>query len=155
MPQPIELGQTPHPELLWAPASAGELLDRLTILALKVERLTRPPAADNVRREHALVHEVCRRAGLLGDARLAHDLEALRDVNQTLWEVEDALRQHEQSQCFDEAFVQLARSVYRLNDRRAGHKRAINDVVGSSLREEKSHELAYADRQADTTGQVP
>jgi len=119
------------------PISWGELLDKITILEIKRERIDVAEARDNVLREHGLLLEVgapgLRRAGV------APLLQALKAVNEQLWEIEDAIRGKEAEGNFGDGFVKLARSVYRMNDRRAALKRRINLLLRSELIEEKSY----------------
>jgi len=127
---------------LLAPVSAGELLDKITILEIKSERIVDPVKSANVGRELDALMEIAEREGLVG-VDMNAPLNELRAVNEALWDVEDALRDHERRGEFGLRFVELARSVYRHNDRRAEIKRLINVQVGSMLIEEKS----YADYQ--------
>lgn len=122
------------------PASPGEVLDKLTILDIKLERIADAAKRANVAREHAALTAAWD-AALAGReaAALARLRAALRSVNERLWEVEDELREHERRAAFDAAFVELARAVYRTNDRRAAIKREVNDLLGSALVEEKSY----------------
>jgi hypothetical protein len=120
------------------PVSWGELIDKVTILEIKAERITRRDALANVRRELAALNAVVaasvpRRGGI---ARLK---AALRKINLALWEIEDAIRLKERAGTFDAEFIKLARAVYRTNDRRAAVKRRINDRLGSALVEEKHY----------------
>lgn len=127
----------PAPCLILAPISVGELLDKISILELKLARVADPAAAANVRRERdalCALRDEHRLASLVGS--LAEDLAA---VNARLWDVEDALRALEAVGRFDDGFVALARSVYRENDLRAALKRRINDVANSAIVEEKLH----------------
>lgn len=117
-----------------APLSVGDVLDRLSILALKRARLTDPAQRANVETEHAALSAAAIDVTGLDDLRAALD-----EVNGALWDVEDDLRRREAAGDFGEAFVALARSVYRLNDRRAAIKREINLASGSVLIEEKSY----------------
>ena len=121
-----------------APCSIGDLIDRVTILRIKSERLTEEAKCANVRRELDLLESEAREAGVVGGAveALADDLA---EVNGQLWEVEDALRWCERDADFGPRFVTLARSVYALNDRRAALKRRINALFDSALMEEKSY----------------
>lgn len=119
------------------PVSWGELLDKITILEIKRDRIARADARANVMREHGLLRRIA--APVLGEARLAALMASLRQVNERLWEIEDAIREREAASDFGDAFVALARSVYQENDRRAAIKRAINDELGSELVEEKSY----------------
>lgn len=116
------------------PVSWGELLDKLTILEIKLERLSGAARA-NVAREHGLLAAIA--APVLEE--VAEPLADLRAVNLQLWEIEDAIRAEEAAGRFGTEFVSLARSVYRTNDRRAALKRAINDRLASDLVEEKSY----------------
>jgi Flp pilus assembly protein TadD/ADP-heptose:LPS heptosyltransferase len=136
------LGQWQEPEAILAPISLGELIDKITILEIKSERL-QGAALANVRRELAALREVCDRRPRRIDPAL---IDGLRQTNRRLWEIEDAIREQERRQDFGEAFVQLARSVYQQNDRRAALKRRINTACGSALIEEKS----YADYGSST-----
>jgi ADP-heptose:LPS heptosyltransferase len=123
---------------LLAPLSVGELLDKITILQIKAERILDPQKQGNVRRELCCLEAVrrCNVAPLPALETLYRELAA---VNRQLWDVEDDLRRSERDQCFDRRFVQLARSVYRCNDRRAALKRKINELTGSAIVEEKSY----------------
>ena len=113
----------------------GELIDKLTILAIKLDRIDDPAKRANVRREH----EMLARAHP-GDVAPLDALTAeLRAVNASLWEIEDRIRDCERLGDFGADFVALARAVYKTNDRRAALKRAINDTLGSRLVEEKSY----------------
>lgn len=123
--------------LLHAPASVGDVLDRLTILALKRDRVRDPERRANVARELDALASVW--AAALGDWRADPDAAALAEVNTALWDVEDDLRAREARGDFGPAFVEAARSVYRLNDRRAALKRRVNLRLGSALVEEKQH----------------
>lgn len=121
-----------------APVSVGELLDKITILEIKSERIADPKKLENVNRERAALEAVVQ-ASLRLDARVRGLVGELRAVNMALWDVEDALREHEARQDFGSTFVELARSVYKSNDRRAALKNTINSLTGSSLCEEKSY----------------
>ena len=117
------------------PTSWGELLDKITILEIKVARLPTPAARANAEKELALLKEIA--APVLAEtAPLAAKLKAL---NEQLWEIEDRIREHERTKDFGEAFTALARSVYQTNDERGRVKREINLALGSGLIEEKSY----------------
>jgi hypothetical protein len=116
------------------PVSWGELLDKLTILEIKLDRLAGAARA-NVAREHALLHAIA--APVLGEVDALVD--ELRAVNSSLWEIEDAIRREEAHARFGPEFVALARAVYRTNDERAALKRALNQRLASELVEEKSY----------------
>lgn len=117
------------------PVSWGEVLDKLTILEIKLDRLGDPAARRNVAHEHGLLAAIA--APVLDEvAGLLHDLRA---INLALWDIEDAIRQEEALGHFGAEFVALARSVYRTNDERAALKRAINMKLASEIVEEKSY----------------
>ncbi|MDC7789171.1 DUF6165 family protein [Rhodoplanes sp. TEM] len=118
--------------------SAGELVDKVTILEIKSERIGDPAKLANIR------HELSVLTASLAPLLAAHPgvaplKAALRSVNESLWQIEDDIRDCERHGDFGEAFVALARAVYRTNDRRAGLKREIDTLVGSELTEEKSY----------------
>jgi hypothetical protein len=116
----------------------GELLDKITILEIKARRLTDPRKLAQVNRELAVLQQARDRVVPASDelARLESDLGI---VNRELWEVEDSLRACERDRDFGPRFVELARSVYRQNDRRATLKRQINDLLGASFGEQKEY----------------
>jgi len=119
-------------------ASLGEVLDKISILDLKQEKLEKPEALANVSRELEVLQSALS-SSQMGES-MSHPLyNALADVNRQLWDVEDDLREMEAKQIFDLNFVELARSVYRLNDQRAAIKRELNILYGSTLVEEKSY----------------
>jgi len=123
---------------LLIPVSWGELLDKMTILQIKSERMTDAAKLVNVRHELQLLAEVRDRQGFAPDG-LAGLMAELRSVNERLWEIEDAIRECERRQDFGGCFVELARSVYFSNDRRAALKYRINRLMGSPVVEEKSY----------------
>jgi tetratricopeptide (TPR) repeat protein len=118
--------------------SWGELIDKITILEIKSERLSNPAAIDNVRRELGLLATVASNPAVLA-ADIQQHRSALRNINEKLWDVEDAIRDCEARQAFDENFTRLARSVYMLNDERGRIKHAINAALKSLLVEEKQY----------------
>jgi hypothetical protein len=118
--------------------SWGELIDRITILEIKEQRLTSPGAVDNVRRELAAlarVFEDLKPVPAELDA-LKRDLKAINDA---LWDIENRTRAKEAAKVFDQEFIELTRSVYLNNDKRAGIKRRINELLKSGLVEEKQY----------------
>lgn len=121
------------------PVSAGELIDKITILRVKAERIGDPAKEANVRKELALLEDVC--VQTIGAVAGLDPLTAeLLAVNAALWDIEDGKRDCERRQDFGPAFIALARSVYIENDRRAAIKRRINDLTGSDIVEEKSYQ---------------
>lgn len=119
--------------------SPGEFLDKLTILEIKAERMTDAGKLANVHRELELLRATWA-ASPLAARDVAALVAALKGVNEALWEIEDRIRAKEAARAFDGEFVELARSVYRTNDRRAALKRELNVALGSDLLEEKSYE---------------
>ena len=124
---------------LLIPISSGELVDKITILKLKLEHLEIEAALTNVRRELLALEAVLDKAPWQKNTEIAELTSKLLLVNSQLWEVEDQLRLHENEKRFDAEFIALARSVYKLNDQRALLKRTINEHSGSMLKEEKSY----------------
>ena len=117
--------------------SPGELIDKITILEIKLQRLSDAGALANVRHEHAVLEREAKRLAASAElAKLSADLKA---VNETLWVIEDDIRDCERAKDFGPKFVELARAVYQNNDCRAALKRQINLLLGSSIIEEKSY----------------
>ena len=116
----------------------GDVVDRATILRLKRSYLRDPSQRRNVENELAALEAAWASEAPLPMEEL-HHWKRLFEVNQALWDVEDALREHERRSDFGSEFVRLARAVYALNDQRAALKKAINLSLGSSLVEEKSY----------------
>ena len=119
----------------------GELIDKISILEIKAERITDPEKLKNVRAElHALLE--ARDASIFDTEGLAPLAAELRSVNDALWDIEDQIRDCERAGDFGQRFIDLARSVYQQNDRRAAIKRRINERLGSEIIEEKSYHSA-------------
>ncbi len=119
---------------LLVPVSVGELVDKITILEIKLARITNIASLANVNNELLLLKEI-----KLNPEPRKEIVAELRKVNEELWDVEDRLRVLEKLREFDEEFIALARSVYILNDKRASIKREINLFTGSDIIEEKSY----------------
>ncbi len=120
--------------------STGELVDKVTILSIKLEKISDPVKIANVRREYELLLPALRECGIeVGSPEFIQ----LREVNRKLWEIEDRIRIKEAEQCFDREFIELARSVYQINDRRAELKKEISLASNSPLVEEK-HYVDYS-----------
>jgi hypothetical protein len=118
--------------------SFGEAADKLTILSIKSERLRDTAQLENVRRELALL-EAAFKASAPQVAGLGDLLAQLKAVNEKLWQIEDDIRACETRGDFGPGFIALARAVYQTNDERAQIKRAIDALLGSEIREEKSY----------------
>jgi hypothetical protein len=124
------------------PVSPGELLDKVGILRLKAAHLSDASKLAHVRNELDMLEALAAR-DLPADQKLEALARSLDAINAQIWSIEDHLREHERQQDFGSAFVSLARSVYRLNDERAVLKRTINEHLGSSLVEVKTHGHGY------------
>ncbi len=121
-----------------APVSAGELIDKITILRVKAMRIGDPVKEANVQTELALLEETAARE-LPHSSELEDLITELTEINAALWDIEDGKRDCERRQDFGPKFVELARRVYIDNDRRAAVKRQVNVLVGSDIVEEKSY----------------
>ena len=115
----------------------GELIDKLTILEIKLEKIKDERKLANIRSEYADLMRVFR-SSIVESSRLTALIAELKRINATLWEIEDDIRDQERAGTFGQAFVDLARSVYRTNDLRAATKREINELLNSAIIEEKS-----------------
>lgn len=115
--------------------SNGELLDKLSILEIKLEKIRDPAKLDNIRGEYLLIRP-------LGDKLITTvetQYKSLVAINRQLWEIEDTIRDLERKKEFGQEFVMTARKVYKLNDQRAELKKEINRLTNSGLVEEKSY----------------
>jgi hypothetical protein len=120
------------------PIAVGELIDKITILEIKSERLGDPAKLQNVRSELELLRE--RRDSALEASDILSALtEQLKAVNIRIWELEDAIRECERRKDFGDGFAKTARAIYHTNDERAALKRKINELTGSEIIEEKSY----------------
>ncbi len=120
------------------PVSWGEIIDKITILEIKAERLADPAKLANVNKELSELVAV-REREFPDHAPLAALSAQLKAINEKLWVIEDDIRDCERAKAFGAKFVELARAVYVTNDERAGAKRKVNDLLGSALIEEKSY----------------
>ena len=118
-----------------APVSLGELIDKITILEIKQTHMT-GIKLKNVTKELKLLKKILQNKNLEIDIDL---INSLKEVNNNLWEIEDKIRIKERHQKFNKEFIQLARSVYKENDKRASIKKEINQKYNSELIEEKSY----------------
>lgn len=120
------------------PVSPGEVLDKITILEIKSEQMQDPDKIANVRTELEQLNTCW--ADAVTENETIRSLRAqLKTVNQELWLIEDDIRDKERTRIFDEQFIELARSVYVTNDRRAQIKKELNVYLGAQLVEEKSY----------------
>jgi len=126
-------------ENLQVPVSPGEVLDKITILEIKSERMNDPDKLINVRTELALLKDTWM-AAVPDDPVIADLHRQLKQINEALWEIEDHIRDKEREKSFDQEFIELARSVYVTNDSRSRVKKALNLHLGSAIVEEKSYQ---------------
>ncbi|MEE8506438.1 MAG: DUF6165 family protein [Kiloniellales bacterium] len=118
--------------------SPGELIDKITVLEIKAARIGDAKKLANVRHELDLL-TVIRAKNLSESAALTALETGLKHTNEALWQIEDDIRDCERAKDFGPRFVELARSVYRTNDRRAQLKREIGELLGAGIVEEKSY----------------
>ena len=118
--------------------SVGELLDKISILQIKAERIDDPSKVKNINKELDVLMSLWNDSPY-SDVNLSSEINDLKNINEALWGIEDKIRDKERNQLFDKDFVELARSVYFTNDKRAEIKRIINSKTGSELIEEKSY----------------
>jgi hypothetical protein len=116
----------------------GELIDKMTILEIKLEHLVDPQKLSNVRLEYEGLSVVYAQS-IMPSEMLSQLTSQLKDVNSRLWQIEDDIRDLERQMAFGPNFVELARSVYRANDERSAIKRRINEMLDSKIIEEKSY----------------
>jgi hypothetical protein len=122
-----------------AEISFGELIDKITILTIKSQRITNEEKLHNVRIELASLQETC--SDFIGNREdIIHLQTLLQKINEDLWEIEDAIRVKERNKEFDDEFISIARSVYVTNDKRCAIKKQIDAILGSHITEEKSYE---------------
>ena len=133
-----------------APVSPGELIDKITILEIKQERIEDADKVRNVNAELELLEVLWSGSVFKSTALVGKKRAELKAINEVLWVIEDDLRLKESKAEFDQEFIELARSVYFTNDRRASVKREINICVGSSLIEEKSYQDYGREGRAST-----
>lgn len=121
------------------PVAYGELIDKITILEIKSRQIKDPAKLASVRKELDLLNSAWQQEPA-SSIDISAERARLLAVNEALWDIEDQVRLKEKAQAFDQAFVELARSVYFRNDERAACKREINVKLGSQLVEEKSYQ---------------
>ena len=119
--------------------SPGELIDKFTILDIKLNRIKAKEKTQNIRKEHKILKRQIEK-NLPNSKRLSTLISKLKIINKALWDIEDQIRVCERKQDFEKKFIKLARSVYQKNDLRSSYKREINTLLGSEIIEEKSYE---------------
>ena len=123
---------------LMVEVAPGELIDKITILEIKLQNIKDETKLDNIRREYEILMETYR-ANIVETEALRALIDELRDANAKIWDIEDDIRDLERAKHFGDRFVAVARSVYRSNDWRAATKRKINELLDSAIIEEKSY----------------
>ncbi len=122
-----------------AEISAGELIDKITILEIKEEKISNKEKLVEVRKELSSLNETLKKS-INDESKIINFKNDLKKINLKLWDIEDGKRSAEKNNKFDEKFIELARSVYKFNDERAKIKLAINNALGSNIKEVKSYE---------------
>ena len=122
-----------------AEISAGELIDKITILEIKKEKIINKEKLIEVDKELVSLNETLKKS-INDESKILSFKNDLKNINLKLWEIEDGKRAAEKNKKFDEKFIQLARNVYKFNDERAKIKLAINNALGSNIKEVKSYE---------------
>ena len=120
------------------PVAPGELIDKITILKIKSERMSDAEKLANVRRELEMLRDV-QRLNIAEDPQISAMQARLEEVNGRIWDLEDVIRDCERNKDFGEVFLDTARKIYRTNDERAAIKKEINLYLGSQIVEEKSY----------------
>ena len=121
-----------------AEISAGELIDKITILNIKKEKITNNEKLVEIEKELKSLKNTFNEK-IIPDKSLSELMEQLKKINSKLWDIEDGKRSAEKNQKFDERFIELARNVYKFNDERAKVKSEINRILGSNIKEVKSY----------------
>ena len=122
-----------------AEISAGELIDKITILEIKKEKIANKVKLAEVEKELDSLNKTIKKF-IPDQINILNFKRELKEINLKLWDVEDGKRLAEKNNKFDEKFINLARNVYKFNDERAKIKLAINDALGSNIKEVKSYE---------------
>ena len=122
-----------------AEISAGELIDKITILEIKKEKIINKEKLIEVDKELVSLNKTLKKS-INDESKISSFKKDLKNINLKLWDIEDGKRSAEKNNKFDEKFIQLARNVYKFNDERAKIKLAINNALGSNIKEVKSYE---------------
>ena len=122
-----------------AEISAGELIDKITILEIKKEKISNKEKLVEVNKELISLNETLKKS-IKDESKILSFKNDLKNINLKLWDIEDGKRSAEKNNKFDAKFIELARSVYKFNDERAKIKLAINNALGSNIKEVKSYE---------------
>ena len=129
---------TNKPKKILSEISAGELLDKITILEIKLDKIKNEIDNNLIKKEYDILKKT-QNSFIKFDDKIIKLFKALKEVNLTLWNIEDKLRIFEKNKDFGETFIKLAREVYFNNDERAKIKSQINTILGSNIREVKQY----------------
>ena len=121
-----------------AEISAGELFDKITILEIKRAKISNKEKLVDIEKELSTLNETVKRT-IPDHSNISKHINDLKDINLKLWDIEDGKRKAEKNKDFGESFIELARNVYKFNDKRAEIKLAINTELGSNIKEVKSY----------------
>jgi len=122
-----------------AEISAGELIDKITILEIKKIKIKNQDKITEIEKELNSLNNTMKKF-IPNTSKISESIEQLKNINLKLWDIEDGKRFAEKNNTFDEKFIKLARNVYKFNDERAKIKLAINNALGSNIKEVKSYE---------------
>ena len=122
-----------------AEISAGELFDKITILEIKKAKITNQQKLKDVEKELTSLN-LTKKKFIPDQKQILNLINELKEINMKLWDIEDGKREAEKNNNFDQKFIELARNVYKFNDERAKVKLAINNSLGSNIKEVKSYE---------------
>ena len=126
-------------DIILAEISAGELIDKITILEIKKTKLSNQEKLNSVKKELSALNATMEKF-IPDQNKIQSLINELKEINLKLWDIEDGKRAAEKNNKFDEKFIELARNVYKFNDERAKLKLAINNTLGSNIKEVKSYE---------------
>ena len=121
-----------------AEISAGELIDKITILEIKAEKIKNKDKLIEVSKELTILNATLKKC-ILDESKILNFKIKLKDINLKLWNIENAKREAEKNKKFDDEFIKIARNVYKFNDERAKVKLSINNTLGSNIKEVKSY----------------
>jgi predicted nuclease with TOPRIM domain len=126
-------------DIILAEISAGELIDKITILEIKKIKISKKDKLNDIEKELSSLNETMRKF-IPDQTNIKSLIDELKKINLKLWDIEDGKRNAEKENNFDKKFIDLARNVYKYNDDRAKIKLAINNILGSNIKEVKSYE---------------
>ena len=126
-------------DVILAEISAGELVDKVTILEIKQAKISDMEKLNLINKELLSLNSTMKKF-IPDHSKIKHLISELKEVNLKLWDIEDGKREAEKNNNFDEKFIELARNVYKFNDKRAKIKLSINNLLGSNIKEVKSYE---------------